>query len=341
MKKSLLVAMPLFAVSFLASCGGGKSPTPETIKVNWATKYGVCINTQHGEGAFDCEKNKEFTANLSIQDDDPKFREVFILPEDLLIQSNNNVLVAGTDYTYQRSDDKKTATLKITKTSNDISIYAEGYRAATTYFIQIPREGLNYSIYCNSASDIKINWGDGTDIETIPTDHGGQKINHQFKADTSTQEPTVTRRIDIYGDLLYFYFQGLDEHVNMIYVGSSITNFSSTFKFSNAAHLISVDCGYNVLTIDENTFKDCRTLSSFSFADYTCLIGNRAFDGCDDLSHVSFSKDVVVPPAIGENVFGNRIRDDFEIQVPNELVDMFKHKPDWRPYANYIKGYNS
>lgn len=65
-------------------------------------------------------------------------------------------------------------------------------------------------------------------------------------------------------------------------------------------------------------------------------IENGVFQGCSQLSQL-YCK-TVTPPNMDSKVFGKG-RPKCRIYVPMQSLELYKHSKAWKPYSDYIEGY--
>jgi hypothetical protein len=96
---------------------------------------------------------------------------------------------------------------------------------------------------------------------------------------------------------------------------------------------------YKISEIDENItrlgkscFYGCEKLRRVDIPSNVTEIGDYAFDRCDNLREVHFSGDT--PPTLGTNAFGNEIREDFKIFVPEK--HLIEYCNNWGEYFKHL-----
>lgn len=88
----------------------------------------------------------------------------------------------------------------------------------------------------------------------------------------------------------------------------------------------------NITRLGNSCFYGCEKLRRVDIPSNVTEIGNYAFDGCENLREVHFSGNN--PPTLGEKAFGDNIRTDFKIFVPEESLNAYCKS--WVEYVNYL-----
>lgn len=124
-------------------------------------------------------------------------------------------------------------------------------------------------------------------------------------------------------------FTDLDN--NVVYEGLIGGEYAIVKGFDNPqAHLIIYntvqigDEGLPVTMIAENAFKDCQELSSVIIPEFVTEIGEKAFDGCDNLEDITVSWEI--PIQIPDSVFSNY---DATLIVPEGKRPIYKSDVVW------------
>ena len=93
------------------------------------------------------------------------------------------------------------------------------------------------------------------------------------------------------------------------------------------------DIGENIQILGKSCFQGCKKLRRVNIPSNIEKIHDNAFDGCVNLCEVHFEG--TTPPTLGKNVFGEKVRSDFKIFVPETSLSQYYKK--WGDnYKSYI-----
>ena len=132
-----------------------------------------------------------------------------------------------------------------------------------------------------------IDWGDGTvETKTITTDSDGFKLSHNYVANSYHIELyNVERDYSIIGDAANY--KSLISHpssVKRVILGSGVVSIGEQ-AFSECPSITSVHIPNSVSSIDYDAFYNCTSLTSVNIPEGITL-GDCAFQGCSSLTSV-------------------------------------------------------
>lgn len=98
---------------------------------------------------------------------------------------------------------------------------------------------------------------------------------------------------------------------------------------------ISDDIDGGIEILGAKCFYGCESLRRVDISESITEIGDNAFEGCINLREVHFHGDL---PTIGYRIFGDIVRDDFKIFIPEEKIKEYHNndKGNLGYYKNYI-----
>ena len=141
--------------------------------------------------------------------------------------------------------------------------------------------------------------------------------------------------------------------IQSVSIPNTVTSIEP-FAFCNCTNLKSLSIGANVTTIGDFAFSGAKlssviipnkvtTIGEFSFSGNTNMrvlnigknvssIGNHAFASCYNLTSVTSKS--IIPPSMGNYVFGVVNCSEIPLYVRNESVGLYKEADQWKDFLN-------
>lgn len=148
--------------------------------------------------------------------------------------------------------------------------------------------------------DCKVDWGDGDSGSTrLTADDKGFKLSHNYKAGSYSIELYAIEDYSIIGDTTnYRSLISPIESVKRVVLGDSVVSIGEE-AFSECSSLTSVHIPSSVSSIDYDAFYNCTSLTSVNIPE-GITIGDCAFQGCSSLTSVYIPNSF---NSIGDGVF--------------------------------------
>lgn len=228
-----------------------------------------------------------------------------------------------------------------------------------------PRNQVPLYIQQSVANGVTIDWGDGTEPETLPGT-GAVNTTHTYEQAGDyviSLEPNEGCELG-FGDgkqncilgILSQYDKGKLTMLYKLYIGSNVPIIGESafglcgglknvvfFKtvesigkssFAGCQSITSINIPVGVVSIGENAFRDCSSIRSAVIPSSVINIGYYAFGGWYDVKECHFlSKN---PPILDGNV-GLYAQTDFVIYVPKGSAESYKTATNWTKYEQYIQ----
>ena len=201
----------------------------------------------------------------------------------------------------------------------------------TRLYITVPAnsmEGLppprnQVPLYIKQTVDrgVTIDWGDGSDPETLPGT-GNVNTTHIYQ-----QAGDYVISLDP-ADGCELGFG--DESAAHCIMGNSKNN---GIVYCNM--LKKIEIGSNVTTIDSYAFQYCYSLSTVIFSNSVRSIGNYTFGNCYGMKEYHLLP--TTPPSISNANVLQRIPDDCTIYVPIGSLEAYKTATNWSTYAEQMQ----
>lgn len=122
-----------------------------------------------------------------------------------------------------------------------------------------------------------------------------------------------------------------DDSLEEMSVLNGITTLpDATFKGASKVNN-NVVLGDRVVRIGRYSFYGASSVSSIEFPGTLAVIGDRAFAGCYALAEMNAPKLYTVPE-LGEEVWGDLVKSEIELGVPDEAIPLFEAAPVWQEF---------
>ena len=166
-------------------------------------------------------------------------------------------------------------------------------RGDSTYMEITLDSDAEFSFYIGNAPggtqtirDCKVDWGDGNyGSIRLTADDKGFKLSHNYKAGSYSIELYGVEDYSIIGDTTnYRSLISPIESVKRIVLGNSVVSIGEE-AFSECSSLTSVHIPSSVSSIDYDAFYNCTSLTSVNIPE-GITIGDCAFQGCSSLTSV-------------------------------------------------------
>ena len=180
-------------------------------------------------------------------------------------------------------------------------------RGDSTYMEITLDSDAEFSFYIGNAPDdtqtirdCKVDWGDGDSGSTrLTADDKGFKLSHNYKAGSYSIELYAIGDYSIVGDATNY--KSLISHPNSVkrvILGNSVVSIGEE-AFDGCISLTSIHISEGVTTIGESAFYECTSLTSVYIPESVTSI-EGAFYGCSSLTSVYIPEGVT---SIGNGVF--------------------------------------
>lgn len=229
-----------------------------------------------------------------------------------------------------------------------------------------PRNQVPLYIQQTVANGVTIDWGDGTEPETLPGT-GAVNTTHTYEQAGDyviSLEPAEGCELGFGANSTSYCIMGSTGNVgksycNMlkkVYVGKNVwgidigafyfcgslasiiffyrINIIGNYAFSNCNSLIFIKIPDGVKSIGNFVFVDCGSLVSMVISDSVTYIGQYTFQRCYGIKEYHFL--AVIPPTLDSDVFLN-IPSDCIIYVPKGSAEAYKTATNWTTYSQYIQ----
>lgn len=207
-----------------------------------------------------------------------------------------------------------------------------------------PRNQVPLHIQQTVANGVTIDWGDGTEPETLPGT-GAVNTTHTYEQAGDyviSLDPADGCELGFGRNSSYYSILGKtnnDEKIycgmlKKVYIGSAIYSITD-YAFTNCYNLVSVVVPFGIISINSYAFSYCDSIVSVVIQSDVISIGANAFRYCYGVKEYHFlSKS---PPALsGSGVFSG-IVSNCVIYVPKGSAEAYKTATNWTTYAQYIQ----
>lgn len=93
-----------------------------------------------------------------------------------------------------------------------------------------------------------------------------------------------------------------------------------------------------LLAVEYMAFASCDRIKKIEIPSTMQLIGEGAFDGCDNLSNIICN--AVEPPSVMQGAFGGVAKDNFTVEVPAQSVTRYKTESGWSDFRRIAAHYD-
>ena len=163
-----------------------------------------------------------------------------------------------------------------------------------------------------------IDWGDGViEDKNITADGKGFKLSHSYTGRNfrTIELYNVERDYSIVGDTTNY--KSLISHpsiVKNVILGNSVVSIGEQ-AFSECSSITSVHIPNSVVSIDYDAFYNCTSLTSVNIPE-SITLGDCAFQGCSSLTSINIPESVT---SIGDYVF-SECRDITSVHIPEGIT---------------------
>ena len=183
-------------------------------------------------------------------------------------------------------------------------------RGDSTYMEITLDSDAEFSFYIGNAPgdtqtirDCKVDWGDGDSGSTrLTADDKGFKLSHNYKAGSYSIELYAIEGYSIIGDTTnYRSLISPVESVKRVVLGNSVVSIGDE-TFDGCTSLTSVYISEGVTTIGDSAFYGCTSLTSIYIPNSVTSIGSGVFGECTSLTSVNIPEGIT---SIGDGAFKN------------------------------------
>lgn len=169
------------------------------------------------------------------------------------------------------------------------------------FMLTTPSDSCDVAIQFNQtdANDTLIDWGDGSDVETLNTS-GLVKASHtyatagNYRISLKSQIGTISfpQRVSY----------NMESYYKKTILGKNVTSIGD-YAFDGWQNLLNITIFDTVTTIGMTAFRNCTSLTSVTIPNSVTNIGASPFGGCMNLTNITVDKNNAYYKSVNGNIY--------------------------------------
>ena len=208
-----------------------------------------------------------------------------------------------------------------------------------------PRNEVPLYIQQSVANGVTIDWGDGSDPETLPGT-GNVNTTHTYQTAGDfviSLDPAEGCTLRLGYGINGYCVMGPTRNSKRVYcnmlhravIGSRGVTSIGSYAFNSCYPLASVTIPDGVTSIGNYAFNACYSLASVTIPDGVTSIGAYAFRSCYGVKEYHILP--TTPPALTNSTVFNDIPSDGIIYVPAGSLEAYQTATNWSTYADQMQ----